>query len=302
MFDILQLVRMFSFALMFAAFGFVFILYFKNPRIWLKSFLFFLGGTSIFDLVMTFVIFQVVGGKTFHPVFSIFVVIFQIVFVAFMYYFTCRFLFELVEGTSQAKNIKLPILFTLGSWCCLVLIVLFPYPQISQVSQLFIQVSLLGVFLWTYTKRKQFKGGWLNSMVRKFIFLSIIGYVFQCIIFIATILFSQLMAYSLVLQLSISSVFGIIWGILLFVEGAVIFRRKTEESEVLPDLFLGEYKITPREQEIVLFMKKGLSSKDIGETLFISSRTVETHMHKVYKKCGVNGRIELLHLLESFSG
>jgi DNA-binding CsgD family transcriptional regulator len=46
------------------------------------------------------------------------------------------------------------------------------------------------------------------------------------------------------------------------------------------------------------WLKKGLTFKAIGEKLFISPATVETHALNIYKKAGVNSRVRLLYIME----
>lgn len=51
--------------------------------------------------------------------------------------------------------------------------------------------------------------------------------------------------------------------------------------------------LTRAEREVALLAKSGRSNKDIAEELFISVRTVENQLHRVYQKLGINGRKEL---------
>jgi DNA-binding NarL/FixJ family response regulator len=51
---------------------------------------------------------------------------------------------------------------------------------------------------------------------------------------------------------------------------------------------------TPRELEIVRMLARGLRNRDIATRLAISEGTVKIHLHNVYEKVGVDGRIELL--------
>ena len=50
--------------------------------------------------------------------------------------------------------------------------------------------------------------------------------------------------------------------------------------------------LTQREQEVVQAVAKGLSNKEIAETLELSPRTVEAHLNHAYKKLGVGSRTE----------
>ena len=51
--------------------------------------------------------------------------------------------------------------------------------------------------------------------------------------------------------------------------------------------------VTPRELEIVRMIGQGLRNKAIAERLFISEGTVKIHLHNVYEKLGLTGRLEL---------
>lgn len=54
--------------------------------------------------------------------------------------------------------------------------------------------------------------------------------------------------------------------------------------------------LTSREIEILGFMAKGLSSKQIGQELSVSPRTVETHRVNIMKKLGTNNGAETVAL------
>jgi len=54
--------------------------------------------------------------------------------------------------------------------------------------------------------------------------------------------------------------------------------------------------ISPREAEVACLLLLGLSYKEIGEKLFISLPTVQTHVSRIYQKAGVNSKMELLRL------
>jgi DNA-binding CsgD family transcriptional regulator len=51
--------------------------------------------------------------------------------------------------------------------------------------------------------------------------------------------------------------------------------------------------LTAREREIASLAAGGATSKTIAESLFVSVRTVDNHLQKVYAKLGVSGRGEL---------
>jgi DNA-binding NarL/FixJ family response regulator len=52
--------------------------------------------------------------------------------------------------------------------------------------------------------------------------------------------------------------------------------------------------LTPREIEIVRMVAGGLRNKEIAQKLFISEGTVKIHLHNIYEKLGVDGRLALV--------
>jgi DNA-binding NarL/FixJ family response regulator len=52
--------------------------------------------------------------------------------------------------------------------------------------------------------------------------------------------------------------------------------------------------LTPREIEIVRMVAQGLRNRAIAERLSISEGTVKVHLHNIYEKFGVDGRLELV--------
>ena len=51
--------------------------------------------------------------------------------------------------------------------------------------------------------------------------------------------------------------------------------------------------LTDRESEVARLVAAGLSNAEIAKMLYVSVRTVETHLGRVLRKAGVNGRDEL---------
>jgi DNA-binding CsgD family transcriptional regulator len=54
--------------------------------------------------------------------------------------------------------------------------------------------------------------------------------------------------------------------------------------------------LTGTEREVVRLVTEGLTNRQVGERLFISRRTVETHVSHVFTKLDVHSRVELAAL------
>jgi DNA-binding CsgD family transcriptional regulator/tetratricopeptide (TPR) repeat protein len=73
----------------------------------------------------------------------------------------------------------------------------------------------------------------------------------------------------------------------LVATGETVRKRTVETSTDL----------TPHETQIARLAYEGLSNADIGTRLFISPRTVEWHLHKVFEKLGISSRTQLARVL-----
>ena len=53
--------------------------------------------------------------------------------------------------------------------------------------------------------------------------------------------------------------------------------------------------LSHRESEIIDLVARGLTSKQVGDKVFISEKTVKFHITNAYKKLGVKKRAALIH-------
>jgi DNA-binding CsgD family transcriptional regulator len=75
-------------------------------------------------------------------------------------------------------------------------------------------------------------------------------------------------------------------------------RREREPPRVeLSSIKLRRYSISERESEVAQLLMTGLRYDEIGEKLFISVKTVKTHVHRLYEKTETRNRMELANML-----
>ena len=61
-----------------------------------------------------------------------------------------------------------------------------------------------------------------------------------------------------------------------------------------------DFRLSPRESEVLSYLGKGRSVPYIREALVISKSTIETHIKHIYSKTGVHSKQELLDLVERY--
>ena len=77
----------------------------------------------------------------------------------------------------------------------------------------------------------------------------------------------------------------------LATEEAIAYAQRGHGERKRPASGWGS--LTPAEREVVKLVCEGLGNKDIATRLFVSPRTVQTHLTHIYSKVGVTSRMQL---------
>jgi DNA-binding CsgD family transcriptional regulator len=56
--------------------------------------------------------------------------------------------------------------------------------------------------------------------------------------------------------------------------------------------------LSPQELQIVQMAAEGLSNREIGQKLYLSHRTISSHLYRIFPKLGITSRTELQHVLD----
>ena len=81
-------------------------------------------------------------------------------------------------------------------------------------------------------------------------------------------------------------------GAALSTEEAIAYAQRGRGERKRPAS--GWASLTPTERDVVRFVSEGLGNKDIATRLFISPRTVQTHLTHVYTKLRLTSRVQLV--------
>ena len=80
-------------------------------------------------------------------------------------------------------------------------------------------------------------------------------------------------------------------GNALSIEEAVAYAQRGRGERKRPST--GWDSLTPTELDVVRLVAEGIPNKDIATRLFVSPRTVQSHLRHVYNKLGLNSRVQL---------
>jgi DNA-binding CsgD family transcriptional regulator len=81
-------------------------------------------------------------------------------------------------------------------------------------------------------------------------------------------------------------------GARLSMEEAIAYVRRGRGERKRPPT--GWAALTPTERDVVRLLREGLANRDIASRLFVSPRTVETHLTHIYTKLGLKSRVQLV--------
>jgi DNA-binding NarL/FixJ family response regulator len=57
--------------------------------------------------------------------------------------------------------------------------------------------------------------------------------------------------------------------------------------------------LTPQELQVALLVAEGATNREAAAALFITPKTIETHLQAVYRKLGIRSRVELARRVSS---
>ncbi len=80
-------------------------------------------------------------------------------------------------------------------------------------------------------------------------------------------------------------------GAALSTEEAIAYAQRRRGERKRPSS--GWASLTPAERDVVRLVSEGLANNDIATRLFVSPRTVQTHLTHVYTKLGLTSRVQL---------
>jgi DNA-binding CsgD family transcriptional regulator len=80
-------------------------------------------------------------------------------------------------------------------------------------------------------------------------------------------------------------------------QGEIVIVVEPAGSKEIAWLHTATYGLSPREEEVVEFVVRGASTRQISQALYVTEDTVQKHLQNVFEKVGVRSRRALVKRL-----
>jgi DNA-binding CsgD family transcriptional regulator len=286
-----------AFTLMFAAFAFAFIDYLQDRRPWLRTYLLSFAAFACWLLLATYRFFMAEFVPGSHATLDLAIGWTRVALSLVMGFAAPLLVVQLKHGRAAPRHLLL---------CAITpLVVAAAMPVYTATGLVVLAVTLniaFNVFqaamaAWGFRVLRGAVSDPRAASLRAYFLLSVGLY----LVAIAYAALGQLVTSAAIPASNalLNGVFGLAWSVLMIAHQVKRTKARAAEARGLPGFFVREFRITGREDAVIRLLAEGLTTKDIGERLFVSPRTVETHCLNVYRKCGVSNRVELLRLVEN---
>lgn len=278
-----------TFTLIFAALGLNYIRFLQNPSPWRRWYLWYQGSSALWLILATYTFFKIIFLDTPPPWLDSGMDWLRIVISFVLLIIVPEFIGRLKR---RGWKLKYHIFAVLVLAAMMTVLVIFPLAAVSGV------VSGIYNLFFCILSLSALKTRQVPKEIKWFLYLSFWSY----------LLFSLLNFFSPLLPWLSSGVTTLAIGLFCGLWGVNdlywFFRDSRRSSHGSPGLShfqekAEEWRLSPRECEIIRAMYRGATNKEIAEKLFVSLRTVEAHLYSIYRKAGVKNRVELMHKLHS---
>ncbi|MDD3998373.1 MAG: helix-turn-helix transcriptional regulator [Sphaerochaetaceae bacterium] len=202
------------------------------------------------------------------------------------------FLDTIITGEISKNSKKISIIVGCGTLGLLILLGVIRSVVIGPYVTVLFNALVGGSFLYAFIRiRKQ--QAYRAKRMRSFLVISSVAFLFFSWYAIIFNVFPNLHRHGF--DPFVSALYIIVWCL----NDAMIYLREFSSIGIRErnqmDNFHDRYKLSEREQEIVSLLVDGMSYKEIAFQLSLSPRTVETHIYRIFKKCSVSTKLELIN-------
>jgi DNA-binding CsgD family transcriptional regulator len=202
------------------------------------------------------------------------------------------FLDTIITGKVSKDSKKISVIVGCGTFGLLILLGLIRSMVIGPYVTVLFNALVGGSFLYAFTRVRR-QQTYRAKRMRSFLVISSIAFLFFSLYAIIFNVFPNLHRPGF--DPFVTAMYIIVWCL----NDAMVYLREFSSIGIREknrmDSFHDQYKLSEREQEIVRLLVDGMSYKEIAFQLSLSPRTVETHIYRIFKKCSVSTKLELVN-------
>ncbi|MDC7226045.1 MAG: helix-turn-helix transcriptional regulator [Spirochaetales bacterium] len=288
-----------AFTFLFASMGATYIVYSKLKPKWLVYYLLYLASYAFFTVFNTYDFFSRVYLPAMPPFLYFIAVAVTYLIALALLVIVPRFVFSLFTQNRNSKQSVFIMVMVSISIALMVADFLSPELPIERAGSIFMNAYLGGVTLYGIIRLRKTNDKSNLGVVLLFLRLSCIFYSVVVLQSILLPLFTE-PVQEFNITLFTAGLICFLWGSITLAYLIIKnFRQENIGTVTLTDEAVSFFGITPREKEIINLLLCGKSNNEIGEKLFVSTRTVEAHVYNIYRKCSVKNKLELARKLSS---
>jgi len=283
-----------GFTLLFGSLGTTYVLYRRTRPRWLFFYLLYLAVYALYTIINTYSFFDQVYLPDHSLLSSSMIMTFSFSIALLLLLLVPRFILSLfLEKVTVKHNWQILLIASVFPIMAIVAAIRPEWPM-DRIGSVYMNTYLGGLTLLGALRFTQQKDRASYGVIALFLWLSGPLYI---IVALQSLILPFLLPSTLILKISIltAGIISFLWGAATL--GYLLFRMAPGENNfakpLLSDSAARHFGLTPREKEITSLLIQGKSNREIGEELYVSTRTVETHIYNIYRKCSVKNKLEL---------
>lgn len=274
--------------------------YIKYKKNLIKYYIFFIASMGMLLLEQTVSTYKIVN-NLYSNILNDFIMVLSYISCSYLIYVVPLFIYKLIniEQTDRRKNLYsglalIPLISLIDNY-------IFKSGVFVWIANMVLFTVIIACLILTIKNFKRITNDKIKSCIK---ILCIFSAIFVPYMYLDTkteyiSFLSENFPYGL---LSVPAFYFVwngvsIYWVIKYLKEKVFASERQQNKRDYSKEFYDKYKITNREQEVIVLLIKGYSYKEISEQLVISLSTVKTHIRNIYQKTDVKNKIELVNMI-----
>ena len=281
-----------GFSLLFGIFFLTYLSHRTNRHVMIIQYLWYIGLSWLWFLFQFIgFVYQVLLQRDVQ-IFIMIIAVVRLLFTIMVFHRIPLFIDTIVNGSISKKARGISLVMALSVMAILALVELTKAIGIGPYISVFLNGAVGALFLSALLKIKN-QQHYRAQRMRSFLLISAVAFFFFG--WYAAMFIALPHLHRPAFDAFVSALFIIIWCL----NDVMIYLREFSSSQAMEtnrlNTFYDQHQLSKREQEIIELLVAGNSYKEIAFQLSVSPRTVETHVYRIFKKCSVSTKLDLVN-------